>query len=468
MTHFIDDYLSTQLIWTGFLALTILSVKSFNLNSTDAKYRFIKYAFMSFPFILMIKFMHLELPFSFTQSELINNIGDQAVPVEQTINYGPFLVSIFGILLFYKMFTYWMSHKHKKSIKPVKNDPIENILIELKTHLNMTQTSIQIMVDDYVGSPYCYGVKSYKIILPKTFIKTESLDSIRAILLHELNHIKHKDTDHLVLEEAIHVMSLINPFAWIGRRLLNNYREQRCDHSVLQTNLITIKDYAKTLLDIKLKTQQRYWPIPVAQLTTQSSILERRIKSMKNLSKKDSKIKIGFLSISLISLLVFISCENKTEVNQPAEVEVVTEQPHKVDFSTMSKDEIKDYKMKLAKEKELELNQKNGNAYYELKDDAQNLKFGDLKLIPKDGKNQFTLRDDNGDLHEVKIDKDSKANIAFKANVKVQKALKELIEKEKNVNHQTFTFREVKPDASPEKKKKAQLTEILEKVKKQD
>lgn len=100
------------------------------------------------------------------------------------------------------------------------------------------------------GVPGAFGIFRPVIILPENMA-----GSRRHIILHELTHIRHRDTIWNILTLLICVLNWYNPLAWISRALFLKDAERFCDESVIRRiGEENRRAYAESLLSCAAKT----------------------------------------------------------------------------------------------------------------------------------------------------------------------------------------------------------------------
>lgn len=100
------------------------------------------------------------------------------------------------------------------------------------------------------GVPAAFGIFRPVIILPENMA-----GSRRHIILHELTHIRHRDTIWNILTLLICALNWYNPFAWISRALFLKDTERFCDESVIwRIGESNRRAYAHSLLSCAAKT----------------------------------------------------------------------------------------------------------------------------------------------------------------------------------------------------------------------
>lgn len=106
------------------------------------------------------------------------------------------------------------------------NDCCKQISVKCKVHL---------LQSNMITSPLSFGCRHSYVILPSSVIQKSSIKDIEHILLHELTHIKHKDTWMNFWFCAEQVIYWFNPLIlWVFSKVRRD-REAYCDWSVLNT-----------------------------------------------------------------------------------------------------------------------------------------------------------------------------------------------------------------------------------------
>ena len=103
------------------------------------------------------------------------------------------------------------------------------------------------------------------------------LHQIRYMLLHELQHYRHKDALAGYLMTLTGILYWFNPMVWIALKEMRNDREIACDTSVL--NMLepdSYEDYGMTLIHFAEKLSRPAFPF-AAGLSGNMSQMKRRI-----------------------------------------------------------------------------------------------------------------------------------------------------------------------------------------------
>lgn len=99
-----------------------------------------------------------------------------------------------------------------------------------------------------VASPMTLGVLNPRVLLPAA-AEAWTAQRLRAVLLHELGHVRRQDTRIQLAAQLVCALYWWNPLAWIAAAHLRIEREHACDDLVL-TSGIRASSYATTLLEV--------------------------------------------------------------------------------------------------------------------------------------------------------------------------------------------------------------------------
>lgn len=107
---------------------------------------------------------------------------------------------------------------------------------------------VRLLTSSSISTPMAWGIFRPALLLPSD-ADTWSEDRRRAVVLHELAHIRRRDCLVHLVAQAARAVHWFNPLAWVGATRLRAERERACDDLVL-TSGTRSADYAKLLLDV--------------------------------------------------------------------------------------------------------------------------------------------------------------------------------------------------------------------------
>ncbi|MEL6548294.1 MAG: M56 family metallopeptidase, partial [Myxococcota bacterium] len=144
----------------------------------------------------------------------------------------------------------------------------------------------------------------------------------RAVLLHELSHIKNRDWLRLLMGECARCLYWANPAVWFALARLATEREHACDASVLERG-IKPSSYATHLLDIARGTPEA----PALALPVAGGRLEARIRAILQYNRPKSS-----RAPTLAALLLLIGASTAFAAVDPQRAE--NHEPDRDDIET--------------------------------------------------------------------------------------------------------------------------------------
>ena len=220
------------------------------------------------------------------------------------ILFGIWLIGIFAMLLLVIKSKARLNNL-KKSALPLQNREVHmlysNCLSELKI-----KRDIPIYSTAFLKSPIIVGLFRPSIYLPIHLISDFNAADMRYMLLHELQHYRHKDAIASYLMNFFGILYWFNPLVWYALREMRNDREVACDTSVLKLlNESDYEDYGNTLINFAEKVSQTPFPF-AAGISGTMKQMQKRIINISSYQKPSvwKKIKgTGIFAIIAVMLL---------------------------------------------------------------------------------------------------------------------------------------------------------------------
>jgi beta-lactamase regulating signal transducer with metallopeptidase domain len=141
------------------------------------------------------------------------------------------------------------------------------------------KAQVQIAFARYIDVPCITGFLKPLILLPFSISTYLTAEEIKAILLHELAHVRRNDYLINLIQQAIGVLLFFNPFSRLINTLINRERENCCDDMVVATTGNPLI-YAQALLKLEQNKQQD-WQLVLAATGKQYHLLTRIERIMK-------------------------------------------------------------------------------------------------------------------------------------------------------------------------------------------
>ncbi|CAN5775573.1 hypothetical protein BH23GEM7_BH23GEM7_27460 [soil metagenome] len=142
----------------------------------------------------------------------------------------------------------WLSFSAVAACARPVRDPAWEALLEESRLILRIQRRVRLLRTDAVPVPLTWGTLRPSILLPAMADAWPEAHR-RAVLLHELAHVRRLDCFLALLGHAACALWWFHPGAWWAAHRLEVERERACDERVLRAG-IRPSDYAKCLLDI--------------------------------------------------------------------------------------------------------------------------------------------------------------------------------------------------------------------------
>ena len=141
----------------------------------------------------------------------------------------------------------------KKSALPLQNPEVQTIYAGCLRDMNLTK-SVPVYSTAFLESPVITGYFRPRIYLPIHLISDCKPSEIRYILLHELQHYRHKDNLVNYLMILAGILYWFNPLVWTAFAAIRGDREIACDASMLRMlDKENYQDYGFALINFAEK-----------------------------------------------------------------------------------------------------------------------------------------------------------------------------------------------------------------------
>ena len=192
----------------------------------------------------------------------------------------------------------------KKSALPLQNKDVRilyhNCLKEMKIKRN-----IPVYSTAFLKSPVIVGLFNPRIYLPIHLISDFNATDMRYMLLHELQHYRHKDALASYLMNFFGVLYWYNPCVWYALKEMRNEREVACDTSVLKLlDESDYEDYGNTLINFAEKVSLTPFPF-AAGISGSMKQMQQRIANISSYKKPSAFRKLkGFTAFVTIGVIL--------------------------------------------------------------------------------------------------------------------------------------------------------------------
>ena len=192
----------------------------------------------------------------------------------------------------------------KKSALPLQNSEVRRLYNKCLNEMKIAR-NIPVYSTAFLKSPIIVGLLKPCIYLPIHLISDYHESDMRYMLLHELQHYRHKDALANYLMNFVGVLYWFNPFVWFALREMRNDREIACDTSVLKMlEADDYEDYGNTLINFIEKVSSSPFPF-ASSLSGNMKQMKRRIINIASYEKPTFYKKLkGLTAFILIAVLI--------------------------------------------------------------------------------------------------------------------------------------------------------------------
>jgi len=187
-----------------------------------------------------------------------------------------------------------------------QSDPAKNQLVDILEKCREqvgVRRNIRLRLSPNVTSPAVCWLFGPVILIPKILLEQLSQDKLRAVLIHELAHIKRGDLWINCVQTFLQIAYFYNPFVWLANTVVRRIREQAVDEMVLVALGEAAQSYSNTLIDIaEMAFSRPALSLRLVGVVESKKALTGRIKHILHRPFPKSA-KLGF--IGLLTIIIF-------------------------------------------------------------------------------------------------------------------------------------------------------------------
>ncbi len=146
----------------------------------------------------------------------------------------------------------------------------------LAHRLGLRRRRVALRVSDTETSPYLVGMISPIIVIPTGLL--ESSETRRAVLAHELAHVRRGDAALRLVQAAAATLFFFWPVVRLVNRRIDLAREQACDAWAVAVGPLSARDYARML--VEAARAQVHAPATSLALTRRGGQLRNRVDAL--------------------------------------------------------------------------------------------------------------------------------------------------------------------------------------------
>ncbi len=187
------------------------------------------------------------------------SVSSQTPSVIRMILFSIWIIGMLAMILLVLKSSFRL-HRIKKSALPLQNRNVQNLYHKCCKELNIVK-DIPIYSTAFLTSPVMTGSIKPCIYLPIHLISDYKPETMRYMLLHELQHYRHKDNIANYLMNLAGIVYWFNPLIWLALRSMRNDREIACDIAVLNVlDSDQYQEYGYTLINFAEKISLTPFP----------------------------------------------------------------------------------------------------------------------------------------------------------------------------------------------------------------
>lgn len=213
------------------------------------------------------------------------------------------------------MFVYGLIKQSQKA-----NSLLTDALEFCRKKIGLKQ-KVSLKVSPNATSPAVCGLFRPVILIPNNLAPSLGSSHLRAVLMHELAHIKRGDLWINVAQTLLQIIYFYNPLLWLANAVIRRVREQAVDETVQVALAEKATQYPETLLNVaKLAFERPALSLRLVGVVESKNELKARIKKMLEMPvPKTAKLGIVGLIIIIITAIVLLPMAAAEKSSRPME-----------------------------------------------------------------------------------------------------------------------------------------------------
>jgi beta-lactamase regulating signal transducer with metallopeptidase domain len=198
---------------------------------------------------------------------------------------------------------------------PIRDGRCADLALDISADYRV-HAPVLLLEADRATLPVTWGHAQPKILLPPS-ARGWSDERIRAVLCHEIAHVRRRDWLVQVFATVVRALYWPHPLVWIACARLRLECERACDDAVLRDGIDGSR-YASHLLALARSVVEGRQPAPTAALAVRST-LEQRVRSMLSTRCDRSPIRrVPGVLVAAMALIVALGVAGFGHIPAPA------------------------------------------------------------------------------------------------------------------------------------------------------
>jgi beta-lactamase regulating signal transducer with metallopeptidase domain len=161
----------------------------------------------------------------------------------------------------------------------------------------------ELRVSGNITSPAVCGSFHPAVLIPSGILEQLAPEKLRAVLIHELAHVKRGDLWINCVQTFLQIAYFYNPFVWLANTVVRRLREQAVDEMVLVALGAEAKSYSSTLIDVaEIAFSRPVLSLRLVGVVESKKALEGRIRHMLN-QPVQKRVRLGILGLTTVLIL---------------------------------------------------------------------------------------------------------------------------------------------------------------------
>ena len=213
---------------------------------------------------------------------------------------------------------FWFVRSLVAQSEPISAERINDTLTECQKMIGLRRP-IELRLTKNMMSPAACGLMNPVVLMPEELLAKLSKDKLRAVLLHELAHIKRGDLWVNLFQTLLQIMYFFNPLLWLANAIIRSIREKAVDEMVLTKMEGDASAYSSTLVDIaEIAFSRPHFSLRLVGVVESKKALTDRIRHI--LSRpfpRTAKLgTAGITSILILAAALLPMASGKNSANQ--------------------------------------------------------------------------------------------------------------------------------------------------------
>src|SRR5689334_12348133 len=190
--------------------------------------------------------------------------------------------------------------------KPASSSPEQ--LLDSCRRLMRIRRCVRVKLSATASSPVVYGLWRPLILIPQQLADKLSVAQLRAVLLHEMAHVKRGDVCVHYVQTLLQIFYWWHPLLWLANRHIRCVREQAVDETVVVTLAHEAPSYPAALLEVaKFAFARPLLSLGFIGIMESRSALGRRIKRLvEQPAPKSAKLNLANAAAILLCAVLLL------------------------------------------------------------------------------------------------------------------------------------------------------------------